>query len=887
MQLILTHENADFDAIASQLAAGKLYPEASILLPRRVNKNVEQFLMLYWSAFSFIRMEDWKRRKIGKVVLVDTQALNTVRGMVKHPQVQVIDHHLEHERHKSWQYRLEAVGATTTILVEMLQERGISLMPEEATLLLLGIYEDTGSLTYDTTTQRDLAAGAWLLAQHANLTIVRRFLHIPLTPAQLALYDKLHTAVSWHEIRGQSIIITGATADDDYTDEIASIAHRLRESLTPAGLFVLVQLGRDVQLVARSLSDQVDVAAVARALGGGGHERASAARVKNAALGMVKKRIEEMLPEIVQPVVRVADLMSYGVQTVSPDLSIAAAAELMQRYGYEGYPVVDETRGKLVGLLTRRAIDRATSHNLGRLPVSRVMRTGAVTVRPSDSIDHLQQLMLAEGWGQIPVLAEDAPAADGHPIGIVTRTDLLNYLFQPKTKLAEPDMRQLLLDSLDTAVWQMVLAVSEEAAALQLPLYFVGGIVRDMLLGQPPTDLDMVVEGDAIALAQTLKDRFGGEVRSHKRFGTAKWALTPAVWTAVSPQSAADEKLPDSIDFVTARTEFYAKPTALPEVTHGSIKLDLHRRDFTINTLAVRLDGAYLGQLLDFYGGQRDLEEGIIRVLHSLSFVDDPTRILRAARLEQRLDFTIEPRTTELIIDALPLLDRVSGTRIRHELELTFQEPAPIRVMNRLNQLDVFEYIYPGLAWTAETAAIFVRVPRFAADPVWRTALAHGSVEFVYFALWLAPLDPLIQMGVMERLRVRKATREDVSACCQALETVRNLPADARPSVVEKALRPYAPRVLLIVRILLNGRPQAELLDKYYQEWRQVKTAVTGHTLRQMGLKPGPEYSRILDKLRAARLDGEVTDEAEERALLTELISDHQTENPLLSGQER
>ncbi len=876
MQLILTHENADFDAVASQLAASKLYPAATTLLPRRVNKNVEQFLMLYWSAFSFTRMEDWKRRKVNEVVLVDTQALNTVRGMVKHPRVQVIDHHMEHQQHKSWQYRLEAVGATTTILVEMLQERGISLMPEEATLLLLGIYEDTGSLTYDTTTQRDLAAGAWLLAQQANLTIVRRFLHIPLTPVQLALYDELHTAVSWYEIRGQSIIITGAVAADDFTDEIASIAHRLRESLTPAGLFVLVQLGRDVQLVARSLSDQVDVAAVARALGGGGHERAAAARVKNTTLGIVKKRIETLLPEIVQPVARVADLMSYGVQTVSPDLSIAEAAELMQRFGYEGYPVVDESLGELVGLLTRRAIDRATSHNLGRLPVSRVMRAGTVTVRPSDSIDHLQQLMLAEGWGQIPVLAEDADAPDGRPIGIVTRTDLLNYLFQPKTRLAEPDMRQLLLDSLDTAVWQIVLAVSEEAAALQLPLYFVGGIVRDMLLGQPPTDLDMVVEGDAIALAQTLSARFGGEVRSHKRFGTAKWMLTPAVWTAVSPQSS-PEDLPDSIDFVTARTEFYAKPTALPEVTHGSIKLDLHRRDFTINTLAVRLDGAYLGQLLDFYGGQRDLEEGIIRVLHSLSFVDDPTRILRAARLEQRLGFTIEPRTAELITDALPLLDRVSGARIRHELELTFQEPAPIRVMNRLNQLDVFEYIYPGLAWTAETAAIFVRVPRFAADPVLRTALMHGSVEFVYFALWLAPLHPLIQMGVMEQLRVRKATREDVSACCQALETVRSLPADARPSVVEKALRPYAPRVLLIVRILLNGQPQAQLLDQYDEEWRHVKTAVTGHTLRQMGLKPGPEYSVILDKLLAARLDDDVTDEAGERALLAELTA----ENPL------
>ena len=187
----------------------------------------------------------------------------------------------------------------------------------------------------------------------------------------------------------------------------------------------------------------------------------------------------------------------------------------------------------------------------------------------------------------------------------------------------------------------MINAISRAADALNNPIYFVGGLVRDLLLGRDSADIDIVAEGDAIALVRALVDQFGGDLRTHKRFGTAKWLLSAEVWQQVLDGTDVAELSPQtelpSIDFVTARTEFYAEPTVLPTVQQGSIKLDLHRRDFSINTLAIRLDGAHLGELLDFYGGRRDLDNGIIRVLHSLSFIDDPTRILRAVRFEQRL----------------------------------------------------------------------------------------------------------------------------------------------------------------------------------------------------------------------------------------------------------
>ena len=330
---------------------------------------------------------------------------------------------------------------------------------------------------------------------------------------------------------------------------------------------------------------------------------------------------------------------------------------------------------------------------------------------------------------------------------------------------------------------------------------------------------------------------------------------------------------PGQIDFVSARKEFYKRPTALPDVEPGSIKLDLHRRDFTINTLAIRLDGDYLGQLLDFYGGRRDLRRGLIRVLHSLSFIDDPTRILRAVRLEQRLGFTIEENTAALIDAALPLLDRVSGERIRNEIELSLNEANPIKVMERLDGLGVFKHLHPDVSWRAETAAVYERIPRLAADPIWGEIYRSSPPEFFYFAAWLAPFPKPVPEMVGNRLRVRKTTMDDLLGMATVREALLRLPEDARPSEVMRALAPFAPRALLTARALDLGLQINAWLDRYIAEWRHVRTTTTGDDLRRAGLSPGPIYTRILDRLLVARLDGEVQDDAAERALLESLLA--------------
>ena len=264
--------------------------------------------------------------------------------------------------------------------------------------------------------------------------------------------------------------------------------------------------------------------------------------------------------------------------------------------------------------------------------------------------------MADSGWGQVPVVNPKTKKI----IGITTRTDLLKILAgRSKGGVERKNLAAEIESALPRAYLDLLQLISQTADQLQLPIFLVGGFARDLLLNTPSFDLDFVVEGDAILLAENLCRQYGGKITSHKKFGTAKWRMDLADRQLTSRlQAGASDlrSLPTSIDLISARTEFYEKPTALPTVKKSSIKLDLHRRDFTINTMAVRLDGKHFGDLYDYWGGLNDLKNKVIRVLHSLSFVDDPTRMLRAIRFEQRFNFHIEERTLHLLKEARNLL---------------------------------------------------------------------------------------------------------------------------------------------------------------------------------------------------------------------------------------
>ncbi|OGO16040.1 MAG: hypothetical protein A2Z14_03575 [Chloroflexi bacterium RBG_16_48_8] len=869
MQLILTHEQADFDAIASLLAASLLNPEVLPVLPRRLNRNVRAYLTLYGDRLPFVEYEDLQRDPIESITLVDTQNMPSVKGSCSDTKVFVVDHHPPNsDLPTSWTTHLEETGATATLLVEGIQDLGLELDLIFATLLLLGIYEDTGSLTYGGTTPRDVRACAWLLDHGASLKIASDFLNHPLSAEQQKLYDRLFESAESLSFHGMTVVIAHTTAKG-FVDEISTIAHKLRDLFDPTGLFVLVGLNEHVQLVARSTADELDVSEVAAHFGGGGHSRAAAALIREQSVEIVREKLLQLLPELVQPEKTVGEIMSRGPQLLSSSATVAEAAEKMQRFGYEGYPVVEND--KVIGLLTRRAVDRATAHGMGHVAVTSVMNAGSLSVQPSDSIQHLQQVMIESDWGQVPVINPE----NGEIVGIVTRTDLLKTLAEVEVSADETNLADRLEGALTPAVLRLLRLVAQQAEEENAALYIVGGFVRDLLLRAPSVDFDLVVEGNAISLARALMEQFGGRVSSHKRFGTAKWALDPNhpdLLAALDQERINPGEIPPTLDLISARTEFYRHPTALPSVERGNIKLDLHRRDFSINTLALRLDGRHYGEVLDHWGGGRDLRDRFIRVLHSLSFIDDPTRMLRAVRLEQRLDFTIEPRSLELLQEALPLLDRVSGDRIRNELESIFKEEQPQAIMQRLDEIGLLSAIHPALIWDEDLEKVFNQVAAFSPPYHWRIT-SVPSQSFFYYALLLFRLKMKEVQAVCERLHFSAIMRNNIIDANRSSSELTRLCLEMSPSKIVGELEDLREEALLVMWLGMIDRADCqEVIDNYLREWRFVTPRATGDTLRELGLLPGPNYRTILQTLRDAWLDGEVKSLKEENVLLSKLV---------------
>ncbi len=832
MKLILTHPNADFDAVAASLAAHKLYPDAIPLLPDRLNYNVDDFLMLYRSGLPFVFESDLHDTKAERVILVDTQRLPKGIALPKRTPVEIIDHHQPYTRddlQPQEQFLSETVGAATTILVERIQQRQISLSPLEATLLALGIYEDTGSLSYGTTTARDIRAAAWLLEQQASLDTVRRFLSPPLNEAQQALFDRLMDQSEDRSVRGHSITVAHARVDE-HVSEISSVVHRLRDVLDSSAIFVLVQMPNHLVLICRSTADAVDCGKIARHFGGGGHDRAAAATIYDQKLEAVLPALWEQIQAHVRPLARVETLMSHGVQTLDVNQSAREVARQMRQIGHEGFPVLDN--GRIVGLLTRRELDRALEHGLDDISLRDIMNAGEVMLHPGDSVHTLEQTMVESGWGQIPVVDDQ-----GKLLGIVTRTDLIQHWASAHPAQAAAQ-RSISPEEISTvlgpAVGDLVERVAVEAQAQDLNLFMVGGAVRDLLLQRPNLDLDFVVEGSAIDFVAQLQARYGGERHVFKPFGTAKWLLD-------------DPDLPPHIDFASARNEFYEHPTALPTVYQSSIKLDLQRRDFTVNTLTIQLSPAAVrGRVLDFYGGLADLQAGILRVLHSLSFVDDPTRILRAFRFENRLGFSIEARTAELITAALPMLPRVTGERLRNELTLLLEEDHPALALRRMESLGILRAIHPA----------FVLAPDLeqqlqAAQPSWAASYAKADLSWhlLAAAIPLAELDDFC-----ERLMFGRHLSDSLRDAARLAQRDIDLGVpELRPSQIVDLLDPLTEIALLTAWLIDEDGRVRERIDTYLTRWRDITPLTTGHDLLALGLKPGPCFRAILSRLRQAR----------------------------------
>ena len=861
MEIILSHNNLDCDGLAALVAMSRLRPSARPVLLGNLNRNVRELAERYGNDLRFARLRDLPREPIERVILVDAQTMPADEALLRRveqskPAIEIYDHHpLAHDRPPAALLVRQDTGATTTILVEEMQTRGLSVSPVEASLLILGIYEDTGNLTYTTTTPRDIRAAAWLLEHGADLNLVTDYIDRPLSPRQWQVFEALQTNLTVEQISGYAVLLTWARATA-YVEEISTLTHKLTDQHDPDAAFVLVQMEDVVQVIARSRNDAIDVSAILKPLGGGGHAPAAAALVRGRDLDDVRAEISAALRQGLAPVVAAADIMTSELHTVTIGTTIAGAYDALRRYGHEALPILDDER--LVGLIMRRDAEKAMHHGLGSRPVEAFATFDMPTITPRTSLVEIQDMMKENNTGQLPVLDSE------RLIGMVTRTDVIRRW---RGAAGAINLGDRLRTALAPDVVNLLTIAGDTASEMGFSLFLVGGFVRDLFLGLPNFDLDLVVEGDAIALAKRLTEKHGGRTMSHTRFGTAKWLVTPA-----------ENKL--ALDFVTARTEFYDHPAALPQVEASSLRHDLYRRDFTINTMAICLNGSRYGELVDFYGGKADLDRRLIRVLHNLSFVDDATRILRAARLAERLAFSIDERTAALIADAWDSLDRLSSDRLRHELYLVFREAQPECIIKRLDDLGVLAHLHPRLRYTPWLAERYAAVR--AALPSWRAwgwgnGGSGGDETAALTATYVALLTYGLPAEALAHLQHRLNAAGEGGHIVRTVQELRqHIPALASglpPSQIYHLLRPFLIEAIVVISMAEDLASLRQAIALYIEKLRHLRTEVDGTLLRSLGVPPGPIYSQVLHSVLDARLDGRVANRIEEEQLVRQLLA--------------
>jgi tRNA nucleotidyltransferase (CCA-adding enzyme) len=377
-------------------------------------------------------------------------------------------------------------------------------------------------------------------------------------------------------------------------------------------------------------------------------------------------------------------------------------------------------------------------------------------------------------------------------------------------------------------------------------LYIVGGVVRDLFLGRSNFDFDLVVEGDAITLAQKLARDSQAKLTVHTRFGTAKLDY-PGF----------------SLDLATARSETYSRPGALPAVKPGSLKDDLVRRDFSINAMALQLSPKRFGTLIDLYHGRDDIEHRLIRILHPKSFIDDSTRILRAMRYEQRLGFKLEAETEKLLRRDTAMLQTISGDRIRHELELILREDEPERILNRAAELGILAQLHAGLKGNSWLVKKYSEA---------RKMVKRTSLSIIYLCLLIYNLTERENEEFLVHLNFPKSPAQAMRQTLQIKAQIQNPEnPQLKPSDIYNLLHGFSAAAIQANAISAESPIASRHLGLYLNKLRYVKPLFGGKDLKKMGISDGPKIGEILSALQKARLDGEIRTRQDEAKLINHL----------------
>jgi tRNA nucleotidyltransferase (CCA-adding enzyme) len=880
MDVVTTHVNADFDCLGAMVAAKLLYPEALLVFAGAQDPAVRQFLQTaVGKTLTFTRCKNIDFDQVRRLILVDVntpERIGPFGALFNRPQVEVhiYDHHppVVTTRQPTLAV-IEPLGSTVTVMVAELKKRGLFPDGAQATMMMLGLYEDTGNLLIPTLNTADYFAAAYLLQHGADMLQVSDALTRELSATQVELLHQLLHSLQLLLINGVEVYVAQASSNN-YVADIAVLAHKIRDIENIDVLIIVVRLEDRLFLVARSRVTEVDVGQVMNSFGGGGHPTAASATVHDKTLIEVMQLLPQALEQHIVPQMQAQHLMSAPVHSINVAESIALARTKLTRYHVNALVVVDAL-AKVVGIIAHQTIERATHHGLEHQAVGEYMTAEFGVATPDSPMAVIQQLVGEQRQRLVPIVDSE------RLVGVVTRTDLLRYSVSEGRRLSrgkkvvgngdglslsQRRVERLIDIRLPVKVRQLLKDISLVAKAQRVAVYAVGGFVRDLLLGEQNLDIDIVVEGNAIDFAHSFADKFNCRVRSHEKFITAVIIFADGF----------------KIDVASTRTEHYLEPGALPLVEEASLKLDLYRRDFTINTLALSLNDDSFAQLLDFFGAQRDLHDKTLRVLHNLSFVEDPTRAFRIVRFEQRLGFTLGLHTERLLLSAVKMgfLTKVNPARLFNELMIILKQDAPFAAIQRLDDLGLLRFLWADFTITGATKQCF----RQTGKAINWYELLFREVQInpaaVYFLCLSVKIPGAQLLDLCQRLILPQqlyslfvTEQQNYAGAYHNLERRHNAIQTVDNHTIYRLFYGASMETLLFFIAKTKHETVRLALANYVSVLQDVTPLLNGDDLLRLGVPRGPVVGKILHQLLDAKLDDKVITREDEELLVARLVA--------------
>jgi len=857
MKVITCHKSPDFDAIASSMAAKKLYPDAVLALPPLPPYTMKNFFIqtiIY--LYSPKPPEEFKLDDIDTLIIVDTHSKERIGVFGKIAEkVKTIcyDHHEEGDIKNCILYT-DKVGANTTLMINELRKKNIEITPDEATLFLTGIYEDTGNLTYPSTTAKDFQACSWLLQKGGNLTLVSQILEREMTAPQVNMLNELIRNKRIYEIDNLNVAVTFASFDE-YIHEAAISVEKMLKIEKLDAVIAAIRMENRIHVIGRSKRKEINIGKFAKLFGGGGHTYAASATVKDITLTEVIEKISEKLNNLILDALTAEKIMTYPPRSIEYNRTVEEANEMMTRFGINVLPVLK--KDKLVGIITRQITQRAFHHHLQKRSIEDFMIADFETAAYNTTFEKIKKIIIDEKQKLLPVLKK------GKLIGVITRTNILHLLGGEQIKkhtLKMENIAHKMEKSLPSDIYILLKKIGSLAQQLSFNAYIVGGFVRDLIMNRENLDIDIVIEGNGITFAREFARLVKGKVATHEKFNTA---------TVILPDGF-------KFDVATARQEYYEVPGSLPSVELSSIKQDLYRRDFSINTLAIKLNNNF-GDLLDYFGGLKDIKDKKIRVLHTLSFIEDPTRIFRAIRFAVKFNFEVGKQTEKLIKKALELnlLNQVDKKRLFIELFLILKEKEAPRAIEKLNKLGVFSnleknlVIEPACIKHMETASSFI-------DSYLLLHPAEKVNREIVFLLILEHYASLHNVSLTQILNAPENIKKIVLPIQKEKKhLLHQLENETTDVSIYYLLKPLTNEQLIFLLSIARLEQTKNKIARFINQLKFTKNMIDGNDLMRLGVKPSPLLGKILDSVFKGILSGEINSKEEALKKAREIIKEN------------